>query len=250
MRNYDKRDMGDLVLNLIRLSERRYEPCYSDFLTEAEAMSALHELKTQCCDRFMLWGGFEAAQRGMLCVYPESSPPSTDDFPMKALSLTFRRSAKLTHRDFLGSLMGIGIKREAVGDIVISEGTATFFVRSELEGFVRAQIEKVGREGVEFSETGVDLSTIKQEFEERSGTVASLRIDAVIGECTGISRSKAQQIVKSGLAALNSETIYDTDHRVEDGDKLSVRGFGKYIIRFDGTMSKKGKLRIKVLKYI
>lgn len=246
----DERRIAAAVSDLIRLCERRYAPCYSDFLSENEALMAQRALQTSGCTQYIMWGGYEEAQRVMLCVYPEFCEPEKTEFPLETLSLSFRKSAKLTHRDFLGSLMGTGIRREAIGDIVIAEGAATFFVKSELAPYIRAQIDKVGREGVEFTENGVDLSSIKQSFEESARTVTSPRVDAIVGECTGLSRAKAQQLVRSGLVCVNARQIVDTDHRIEDSDKLSVRGYGKFIIRFDGSLSKKGKYRITVLKYL
>ena len=245
----DEKRIVCMVADLIRLSQHRYEPCYSDFLSESEQLIAQRELASAGERDFELWGGFENAQRAVLCVYPEFGQPSHGDFPFTALHLRFRKQAALSHRDFLGALMSLGIKREAIGDIVISEGAATFFVKNELAPYVTGQIEKVGREGVTFSETGVDLDAVSQQFEQRSCTVSSLRLDAVLSECTNQSRSKAQQAVKSGLTAVNAQLVYDADYRISDGDKISARGFGKFIIRSDGSLSKKGKFRITILKY-
>lgn len=247
--NDDEKRIISLVSDLERLSERRYEPCYSDFLSESEQFIARRELDFSGRRDFMMWGGYEEAQRAVLCVYPEYSRPQTEDFPFEAVNLSFRRSSSLTHRDFLGALMSIGIKREAVGDIVIGEGVATFFLKKELLPYVSGQIEKIGREGVTFCGKGVDLDAVSQQYEEKSGTVSSLRLDAVICECANLSRSKAQQAVRSGLAAVNSRLVFDSDHKIGDGDKISLRGFGKFIVRCDGSLSKKGKYRITVLKY-
>ena len=246
----DERRIAAAVSNLIRLSQRRYEPCFSDFLSDSEQMMAQRELIVQSAEGYSFWGGFEGAQRAMLCVYPEYCEPQRSAYPIDALHLKFRKSASLTHRDFLGALMALGLKREALGDIVITEGMAPFFIKSELAPYVRGQLEKVGREGVTFSEKGVDLSTVTQKFEEKSCTVSSLRVDAIVCECTGLSRGKAQAAVKSGIVSLNALPVLDADRRVESGDKISVRGFGKFIVSFDGSMSKKSKYRITVSKYL
>lgn len=245
----DERRVTQLVSELIRLSERRYEPCFSDFLSESEQLLAQRALASFGQTDFLFWGGYESAERMMLCVYPEYARPEREDFPMQAVGLSFRRSAQLSHRDFLGALMALGIKREAVGDIVIGGGAATFFIKKELAPYVTSQLEKVGREGVKLDEKGADLGAVTREFEERTCTVSSMRLDAIVGACTNLSRQKAQQTIKSGLASVNAQMICDSDHRVKDGDKLSVRGYGKYIITSDGSVSKKGKLRLTILKY-
>ena len=245
----DEKRTAALVSELIRLSVRRYEPCWSSFLSEGEQLLARRELERSGEKNFRFYGGYAEAVRTVLCVYPEFEEPDDSDFPIEAVNLTFRKTAELTHRDFLGALMALGIKRESVGDIVIGKGVATFFIKKELVPYVTSQLEKVGREGVRLSEKGVDLAAIKQEFEELTRTVASLRLDAVVGECTGMSRAKAQQSVKSGFTTLNGMLTDSPDHRVNDGDRISVRGYGKFIIKTDGSLSKKGKIRITVLKY-
>ena len=249
-RQDDEKRLADVAANLSRLCERRCEPCYSDFLSEGEQMLVQRALFSGGGTRFMFWGGFEAAQRAMLCVYPEFCEPSESDFPLEALSVSFRSSAGLSHRDFLGALMGLGLKRGVIGDIVISGGAATCFVKSELAPYIRAQLEKVGREGVTFTEKGADLSKAAQQLSERQCTVSSLRLDAFVSECSGLSRAKAQQAVKGGLVAVNALVVCSVDRRIENGDKISVRGFGKFVVGFDGSMSKKGKYRVTVSKYL
>lgn len=246
----EEKRIASLTANLVRLCEKRSAPCFSDFLSENEQLISQRTLGTPYGCEYAFFGGYGAAQRKMLCVYPSYCEISDSDYPLTQLNLKFRKTAALTHRDFLGALMALGLKREAVGDIVIEEGRATFFVKSELAPYVTSQLEKVGREGAAFTSDGADLSSITQKFDEKTAAVSSLRLDAIVGECTGLSRSKAQQSVKSGLVAADAQIIYDTDHRVSDGAKISVRGFGKYIVHFDGSMSKKGKYRIIILKYL
>ena len=239
-----------MTADLVRLSERRYEPCYSDFLSESEQTIVLSELKAQGCETYLMWGGYENAQRVMLCVYPMYCQPDERDFPFTALNLRFRTGAKLTHRDFLGSLMALGLKRAAIGDIVIGEGLCTFFVKTELQSYVTGQIEKVGREGVTFVDSGVDLSLSAQRFSDKACTVTSLRTDIIVGECAALSRSKSQQTIKSGAVSVNARLVYDPDAKINDGDKVSIRGSGKFIVHFDGSMSKKGKYKIIISKYL
>ena len=246
----DQKRIAMLVSELIRLSERRYEPCCSDFLSESEQALARRELDFSGHTDYRFFGGYENAQRTVLCVYPPYEEPADEDFPFTAVNLSFRKTAELTHRDFLGSLMGLGIKRESVGDIVIGKGVATFFVKKELASYVSSQLEKVGREGVKLADKGVDFASVTQQFEEFSRTITSLRLDAVVGECTGLSRAKAQQAVKSGMTAVNALIADAPDRRINDGDKISVRGFGKFIIKTDGSLSKKGKIRITVFQYL
>lgn len=236
------------ISDLVDLSEKHYKPYYSDFLNEREISLAVDALKKYGVADYLLWGGYENADRVMLCVYPPYMCPEYSEFPFECINLKYRKTDKLTHRDFLGSLMSFGIKREVLGDIVVGEGIASFFIKSELSQYVKSQIGKVGRVGVSLTDETVDFKGISQAFEERETTVSSLRIDSIVSCAAKLSRSKAQQIIASGLVAKNFKIISDADSKVSSGDKISIRGYGKFIVAFDGLLSKKGKYRILISK--
>ena len=145
--------------------------------------------------------------------------------------------------------MALGLKREAVGDIVIGQGIAAVFIKAELSPYVRSQISKIGRVGVEFTENTPDLSFKTFEFDEYVRTVSSLRADAVVSVCTGLSRAKAQKAVECGLVTVNGSIVYDADRKIQDKDKISVRGSGKFIIESDGAVSKKGRNILNIKKF-
>lgn len=237
------------INDLISLSEKHFKPYYSYFLNERQAELAQSVAAAGWAVSFFLWGGYDGASRVMLCVYPEYMQPEKEDFPFVCLNVKFRKADELSHRDFLGSLMALGIKRETLGDIIVAEGKASFFVKSDMEQYIRSQIKKIGRVGVVFCDEAVDFAAVSQSFEERECVVSSLRIDSVVGAALKTSRTKAQQIIVSGLAARNFDITYNTDCKVCSGDKISVRGYGKFIVQFDGSVSKKGKYRILLKKF-
>ncbi len=254
MRGYDNLPNEDKLIclhinDMISICEKRHKRCFSDFLNERQMSLALSVLKENAASNYIFWGGYENADRTMLCIYPEYGSAEKDGFPFECLNLKYRKTDKLTHRDFLGSLMALGIKREAVGDIVVGEGITSFFVKSELAAYVESQITKIGRVGVSFTEETVSFDNAAQEFEEKEHTVSSLRADSVVSAVTGQSRSRSRELIESGLAAVNFEIINNADKKISDNDRLSVRGYGKYIILSDGTLSRKGKYRITVRRY-
>ena len=236
------------VSDLVELSQKHYRPYYSDFLNEREVSIALDALKKYGASDYLLWGGYENAERVMLCVYPPYMRPEYSEFPFECISMKYRKADILTHRDFLGSLMSLGIKREVLGDIVVGEGIAYFFIKSELSQYVKAQIGKVGRVGVSLTDETADFESVSQSFEDRETTVSSLRIDSIVSSAAKLGRAKAQQLITSGLVAINFKIVGDTDIRVSSGDKISVRGYGKFVVTFDGALSKKGKYRILISK--
>ena len=236
------------VKDLIELSEKHYKPYYSDFLNDMQISTALEVLEKCGVSDYLMWGGYDNADRVVLCVYPQYMCPENSDFPIECISLKYRKTDKLTHRDFLGSLMSLGIKREIVGDIVVGEGITSFFVKSELAAYVKSQIGKIGRVGVTFTDETIDFNGTALEYEEIECTVSSLRVDSIVSAAAKLSRGKAQTLIESGLAAKNSKIVYNTDSKIVSGDKISVRGYGKFTVVFDGEMSKKGKYRIVIKK--
>ena len=244
----DDRLLAIHISDLVKLSQKRCAPCFTDFLNEMQTAIAVEVMEQECFGDYMFWGGYENADRVMLCVYPPYMCPEKEEFPFECLNLKYPSSRQLSHRDFLGSLMSLGLKREVVGDIVVDRGLTSFFVKSELSAYVKAQITKIGRVGVSFAEERVDLDKISRQYEQRICTVSSLRLDSVISAAANLSRGKSKQLIQSGLAAKNFKVIYDPDCKLQDGDKISIRGYGKFVLNFDGSVSKKGKYRIIVNK--
>ena len=245
----EEKQLAAQVKNLAELCEKHYKPYYSDFLNELQISAALEIVSKSGRSNYLMWGGYDGAERVMLCVYPDYMCPEMSEFPIECLSLSYRKTDKLTHRDFLGALMSLGIKREVVGDIVVGEGITSFFVKAELAGYVRAQIDKIGKVGVVFTEKTVDFESKVQDFDTMSCTVSSLRLDNVVSAALNLSRGKTQGLIESGVVTKNSKLVYDSDSKLASGDKISVRGFGKFIVIYDGEISRKGKYRIVINKF-
>lgn len=219
---------------------------FGDFLSEGQQSELLKR------ERFLpagytLFGGFEDAERKMIAFIPEGMEA---DFPIAAVKFTGRTISKLTHRDFLGSIMGLGIKREKCGDIIINENECFALMQREMASFTANSLIKVGREGVhaEFSE----LSFIKipeRQFKEQTGTVASLRLDAVLALFCGCGRNAAIEKIKSGRVFVSGICVEKPDYHLNDGDVISVRGTGKAILKIGGK-SKKDRVFITLEKYV
>lgn len=247
----ERKNVEVMVKELCRLCEKRYEVCVSDFLSEGQQAYAKTALMNEAGGQgFLFCGGYDNAERRVLAVYPEYGCINESELPITPLHVKFRRESAITHRDVLGSLMGLGIKREKIGDILIDEGRATFFVRSELANYVTAQLEKIGREGAVFCSEGVDLERAAPKFSVKNATASSIRLDVIVCECANVSRSKAQAAVKSGTVFVNSLPALKCDMKISSGDKISIRGSGKYIVEFSGELSKKGKFKITISKFI
>lgn len=229
------------------LAYRTDTPKFLGFLSLEECVAAERVLKSKNVD-FMLFGGFDGAERKMLGCFPEWC--SDRSFPITPVTVKLRSVDKLGHRDILGALMGTGLKREKVGDILIEEGRAVVFLCDDIVDFVIQNIEKMGRVGVTLS-VGAEypLPTAKQPA-ELSETVASKRLDCVVAAICRISRGDAVRKIEVGEVFVNSCVCEKITYTLSDGDAVTVRGVGKFLIDSFPQKTKKDRLVLKYKKYI
>nr|WP_317411944.1 YlmH/Sll1252 family protein [uncultured Solibaculum sp.] len=235
------------VLDAIRLSERRKSPCFVGFLDERQAVLARATARQFGCAFFLCWGGYQEAERTVFGVFPNQ--PDVGDFPIEPVTLRFRKQDSLSHRDFLGSLMALGIKREVIGDILVEEGRCVLFVLREMAEYITSQVEKVGRVGVKcFLGLEGELPA-GHRVEPKEGVVASSRLDCVVAFAANGSRSTAVKMIQGGLVSVNHEVCTNVSYTVKEEDKLSIRGWGRGIIAQFGPPTRKGRLHILLNKY-
>ena len=229
------------------ICERTCVPKFLGFLNEFEAQTAT-EILNKKNSRYSFFGGYEGAQRRMLCCMPDWC--EKPDFPIKAFTFSYRSCDKLTHRDFLGALMSLGIKRESVGDILIESARAVVFVSEGVADFVETQLFKVANYGVSISK-GFDLPLPQESKKiQESSTVASLRLDCIVSTLCNISRGKAAELIENCMVSVNSLGCQKVSKILSQGDKVTVRGKGKFEIALVNGLSKKGRIIIEYTKYI
>jgi len=198
--------------------------------------------------KYMLYGGHEGSERKYLGVFPEYMDEDEEYFPIVALTLNFRKEDLLSHRDFLGAVLGLGIKRECVGDILVGEGKCVIFLSESSAELVKNELEKVGRAGVKIEEGAIGELPEGAGYEEISGTAASARLDCIIALLLNVSRERSAHIIKSGAVSVNFEEIKRVADDVCDGDIISVRSSGRYVIDSVGEQTKKGRIKVKARK--
>lgn len=197
-----------------------------------------------------LWGGYPQAERCFFGVFPDFLDPLPEYFPIQALTFTFRVQDTLSHRDFLGALLSHGVRRDAIGDILTEPGRAVVFVKEEIAGYLLSQVEKIGRVGVRAGEGLKGPLPPPGKLLEISAVVPSLRLDCVAAVCTRLSREKTGAMIREGLVLLNHQTVTTPSKMLSGGDKLSIRGKGRFLLESVGTATKKGRFHIGIKTYI
>ncbi|MBP3854911.1 MAG: hypothetical protein IK990_04755 [Ruminiclostridium sp.] len=241
--------------DMCALAIKRGQPVYSAFLNDREQYEAEKLLGKRSGIDILFWGGNEVCMRRILRV---SSPDmyagsDFDDFPVYPVTLTFRKADRPGHRDFLGSFMALGIKRETVGDIFIGEGTAAVFCTGTARDMITGSITTVGRIGVSVSDglTAQAKECIAPpKISEMTITVSSQRADCIVAGITGMSRERSAEFIRSGGFMQNYTECENVSRNVSEGDTLTLRGYGKFIVGGEPGLTHKGRLRITIKKYI
>ena len=243
-------DSGLLKARVYDTAERTRKngvPQYLGFLSEEGATLAADTLKNVGVS-FSFSGGFNDAKRVYLACLPDWC--DEPKYPILALTVSFNRAYSLTHRDFLGAVIALGLERDKIGDILIENGRAVIFINRDIAPFVKEQLKKVGRVGVTVTE-GYALplpeATARKDFID---TVASPRLDCVVAAVCSVSRNTALELINDSKVILNSFTQQKSTVKVSSGDTISVRGKGKFEIVNADEFSKKGRVILKYTKYV
>ena len=200
------------------------------------------------------FGGYEDSERNMLIFLPDyldSSYLTGEDSPIVCIEASFFEKDTLSHRDFLGALMGAGVSRETVGDISTQTGLCHFFVTAEIAPYILRNFTSAGRTALHLQQIPLDAVTIAEpETKEIRDTVNSLRLDSIISSGFRIGRSLACDHIHAGRAAINGLPCEKPDKPIPEGAKISVRGLGKIKLRTINGETKKGRISVTLDRYV
>ena len=199
------------------------------------------------------WGGYPEAER-IMAILPadwqdEEAVTHGEDCPVTVFRAHFRAEEPLSHRDFLGSLMGLGVERDTIGDIIVRDDTCDLIVTKEVSSYILQNLASAGRTALRL-ETISEAEAKPAEFRVIKDTVASLRLDAVVGSGFSLAREKAASAIRTGKVSVNGLECLKPDKAVEEGMKISLRGLGKIELSEVGGLSKKGRTCIVIKRFI
>lgn len=235
------------IRDVIRLSEKYRSPKFSGFLDEQEQAA----LKTEGIWQGVLFGGYEGSERKVFGAFPDWQEPENDEFPITCLKFAKKYEKELNHRNYLGTILSLGLERDRIGDILPDDDGATVFVLSDIAEFIKDNIRKVAGCGVTVSICEKDSIIIPEKrFELIDIVAASPRLDACLAALLKISRKEAKNLALSGNVSVNHIEAKAEDAKLVQGDLLSVRGFGRAEIFEIGGKTRSDRVHITVKKYI
>ena len=250
-------DSGEITKKrLLDLAKRSYEGGYylfSDFLDLAAQAELVAVRTAYGHGSSTTFGGAEGAERVMARFGSEEDFGYSEDFPIACIRCepkSMKFADKLTHRDFLGALMNLGIERSTLGDIVVCENVGYIFAKMDICEFIVTELTRVKRTDVVCTLTEGAPEGELYKTERRVVQAVGERVDAVIAKVFSISREESLSYFKRRLVFVDGRQMENNSYIPKVGERVSVRGLGRFIYLGYQTLSKKGKLNIEVDLYV
>lgn len=233
----------------LSLAEKTPRTKFLGWLDGREQIIAENYLKKRILNK-TFYGGHPQAERKYLAIWTDThSEPLATDYPFGSLTATFREEDLLTHRDFLGALLHLQIKREAIGDLLVGTGLAVLFVDQSPLKMLRQTLQKVGNVGIEVTDNLPAILPPAFTTEEIRVIVVSPRLDAVVAGVTNTSRGKSALLIQNGLVKVNYQECREVSRLLEVGTLLSIRGYGRICMKEITGETRKGRLVLLLEKY-
>ncbi len=236
------------VLDLIEIVIRDYSIQSTDFLDPYSIRLAESILNRFDSIAYTVFGGFKEAERKIVIIYPDYHYLIEDEIPLTPLRLKGDLS-DLNHRDFLGAILGQGITRSKLGDILVAKESVDIVVKEEVKNFILVNLKKIGNKNFSIEEIKFShIQYVEDEYETINTTISSLRLDVYISSAYNLSRKDSQNIITSKRAKVNFEPISKVSYELVEGDLVSLRGYGRSRLYRVVGLSKKNRLKVEIRK--
>lgn len=240
----------------IKLCKARNTIMNTDFLNLHEKELVHKALVEEKFQNYFFFGGYEEAEREMLFLYPEKMVEDmvkqVMESYMKIIKIELPKNEAYTHREYLGGMMKLGIKREKVGDILVYTNGADILVSPDIVDFLLFNLKELTRfQKANIIQTELkDLVLAEEKVEEFQIIVPSFRLDSIIAQCVHLSRTRATEIISQGRVLINFEVCQNNSKNLKVGDCISIRGRGRFYIIAQKGNTKKDKIILEIAKKI
>ncbi|WP_170308058.1 YlmH family RNA-binding protein [Paenibacillus dakarensis] len=248
----DEREFVDKAWEWVQNAGQYHETKLTDFLDPRQRF-ILESLVNRHPDVHAVYdGGHSEAERVRAIIAPDYRDLSDEDFEMKVLAITSgdQKFLSLEHGDYMGSVLGLGIKRSKIGDIHVLEDGCHVVVAEDIGNYLHLNLSQVHRVHVMTELLPIQELRVKEvQLETMELTAASLRLDGIASDVHRISRTKIVVPIKAGRCRVNWKVTEDPSTMLKEGDMVSIQGFGRFKVLETGGLTKKGRYRIKVGKF-
>lgn len=236
------------VIDKIEITQDKHIITYTDFLDPYERRMAISIINRFEDIKFMECGGHKDAERKIIVVYPYYMDHDDINEGLEYLSV-LGHDTGLKHKDYLGTILGLGIKREKIGDIYIHEALGNIIVKSEIADYILLNLERIKNQKIEVKKISKsEIVKIEDDYTEENHFISSFRLDSIISAAFKLSRNESLDYIKGGLIKVNHERIEKASKELAEGDLVSVRGKGRFTLYKINGQSKKGRYNIVLRK--
>jgi RNA-binding protein YlmH len=248
IRDIDLKNKMFKVIDKANGCMKNYDVRFTEFMNPFEVTNATSILNSYTDIKYGIDGGFNEAERSVVSIYPYYMESDDVEAGIRFLQVEGNFKFKsISHKDYLGAILNLGIKREKIGDIIIHDEFCQVVVDKDICDFVIMNLEKVSRNTVKVTEISRDdLIMSDHKYKEKSMTVQADRLDCVISAVYDISRQDSLKYISANKVHVNFESISSKSKSIKSGDLISVRGKGRVEIEDIGELTKKGRLKLKV----
>lgn len=237
----------------IKMVEEKHKIAKTNFIDPMKQKYAEALLKKHDGVAYKISGGYTGAERKIILLYPNYLDDSNIKFPLKAISILWNKHFfQLSHRDILGSILGLGIKRDMIGDILLdNDAMAHAFVTNTIAPYIIQNLSRVGRAPVILKESNHDkLEAIAPLTKTVKTSVASLRLDCIISSGFNLSRTKTVPLIKGACIKVNWDMVLKPDYLISQDDVISVRGMGRIRVVEIGGQTRSNRIHLTLEKFV
>ena len=240
------------IKDLAQASYTQNRYTFTKFLS-ADELTLVDQIKSELKHvDYSTFGGHEICERQVMRFGSLETLGYEEAFPITTLliePLIDKFSDTLTHRDYLGAMMNLGIKREVLGDILIKDKRAYVFCLDEIADYICSELTRIKHTSVKISKITGDIPELEKKLEDFEVLVTSPRIDAVVAALTKLSRSQAAFLFREKRVLVNNRTCENNSMMLKESCTLSIRGYGKFVFLGEGGRTKKDRVFVKMQRY-
>lgn len=252
IKDIEEKQFVKTITDYIYRANKQNRPFFTAFYNKVWMESVLNQYgPKESYIKYTFFGGYEGAERQKLAVTPYEL--HDQEFEISALNIQVKTGLgkELSHRDYLGAILALGIERDRIGDIIVHETGAFVLMDENMVPYLRSQLLSIGRyQKVCIEEIPLsDLTVIKPNTKEWNTTVTALRMDAVAAAAFGLSRNECAKLIQGEKARRNGMSVSSSD-LLKEGDTITLRGYGKARLKAINGYTKKERLHITIEKYV
>ncbi len=256
--DFDEKLLLSRAQDCVRKAQSRGEPSFLPFLSPAQRLCIEHELRYSRDDiRVLFYGGYADAEYMCAGFFPtylfyDEEYDANTEFPITTVLAKGSGFRKLTHRDFLGSMMSLGLRREMLGDILVADDgfSAFVFCYEKTDEYLVSFFTSAANDRIVCTVCKDEVYIPEKKFQVISDTVSSPRLDALVSSCLNVSREESGKLILAGSVSVDHAVCCEKSKICDEGSVISIRHYGRFLLHKIGDRNRRDRLRIELRRFV